>query len=112
MHMFYLYCFIYRSDTSLMDGGTLSEQKQKSTLGLSIQAHYKYRLTMGGSRGGQGVRTPLKNHKNIGFLNNICSDTLKITKLQSQHSMLGHHQPASEAPFKWCFAGGPMMAPL
>ena len=24
--------------------------------------------------------------------------------------MLGHHRPASETPFKWCFAGGPMMA--
>ena len=24
--------------------------------------------------------------------------------------MLGHHRPASETPFKWRFAGGPMMA--
>ena len=29
---------------------------------------------------------------------------------QSQHSMLGHYRPASETPFKWRFAGGPMMA--
>ena len=41
--------------------------------------------------GGQGVRTPLKNHKNIGFLSNTGLDPLKITKLPSQHSMLGHH---------------------
>ena len=34
----------------------------------------------------------------------------KITKLPSQHSMLGHHRPASETPFKWRFAGRPMMA--
>ena len=24
--------------------------------------------------------------------------------------MLGHHWPASEMPFEWHFAGGPMMA--
>ena len=64
---------------------------------------------------GAGVRTappPLKNHKNIGFLSNTGPDRLKITKLLSQHSMLGHHWPVpvSEMPFKWRFAGGPMMA--
>ena len=47
---------------------------------------------MGGSRGGQGVRTPLKNHKNIGFPSNIDPDPLKITKLPSQHSMVGHYR--------------------
>ena len=26
--------------------------------------------------------------------------------------MLGHHQHASETPFKWRYAGGPMMARL
>ena len=55
---------------------------------------------------------PLKNHKNIGFLSNFGPDPLQITKLLSQHSMLGHHQHASETPFKWRFAGGPMMARL
>ena len=45
--------------------------------------------------GGQGVRTPLKNHKNIGFLSNTGLDPLKITKLPSQHSMSGHHRPTS-----------------
>ena len=29
---------------------------------------------MGGGGGGQGVRTPLENHKNIGFLRNTGSD--------------------------------------
>ena len=53
---------------------------------------------------------PLKNHKNIGFLRNTGLDPLKITKLPSHHSMFGHHRHASETPFKWCFAGGPMMA--
>ena len=32
-----------------------------------------------------------------------------ITKLPCQHSMLGHQRHASETPFKWCFAGGPMI---
>ena len=61
-------------------------------------------------RGGQGVWTPLKNHKDIGFLSNTGQDPLKITKLPSQHSMLGHHRHTSEPPFKWRFAGRPMMA--
>ena len=30
--------------------------------------------------GGQGVRTPLKNHKNIGFLSNTGPDPLKKTQ--------------------------------
>ena len=60
--------------------------------------------------GGQGVRTPLKTHKNIGFLCNTGLDPLKITKLPSQYSMLGHHRPASQTPFQWRFAGGLMMA--
>ena len=56
--------------------------------------------------GGQGDGPPLKTHKNLGFLSNTGSDPLKITKLPSQYSMLGHHQPASETSFKWRFAGG------
>ena len=55
---------------------------------------------------------PLKIHKNIGFLSNIGLDPLKITKLPSQHLMLGHHWHASETPLKWRFAGGSMMARL
>ena len=50
--------------------------------------------------GAQGVRTPWKNHKNIGFLSNTGPEPLL---------MLGHHRPASETPLKWRFAGGPMM---
>ena len=56
-----------------------------------------------------GGPDPLKNHKNIGFLSNTGPDPLKITKLHSQYSMLGHHRPANETPFKWRFAGGPVM---
>ena len=64
---------------------------------------------MGGSRGGDRG-TPLKDHKKIGFLSNTGPDPLKIAKLLGQNSMLGHHQDASEGPFKWRFAGRPMMA--
>ena len=61
--------------------------------------------------GGQGVLTyPLKNHKNIEFLSNTGPDPLKFSKLPSQHSTLDHYRHASETPFKWCFAAGPMMA--
>ena len=48
----------------------------------------------------------LKNHKNIGFLSNTGPDPLKITKLPSQHSMLGHHRPASETPFNGVLLAG------
>ena len=29
--------------------------------------------------------------------------------LPSQPSIMGHYRPASETPFKWRFAGGPVM---
>ena len=38
------------------------------------------RSMAGGGGGGQRVRTSLKNHKAIGFLNNIGSDPLKNHK--------------------------------
>ena len=61
--------------------------------------------------GGGGLDPPpLENYTNIGFLSNTGPDLLKITKLPIQHSMLGHYRPASETPFIWRFAGGPMMA--
>ena len=59
----------------------------------------------------RGPGHPLKNHKNIGFLNNSDPDPPKNYKA-TEHSMLGHHRHASETPFKWRFAGGPMMARL
>ena len=62
--------------------------------------------------GDRGSGPPLKNHKLIGFLSNTDLDPLKITKLLGQNSMLGHHRHASETPFKWHFAGGPIMSRL
>ena len=52
-----------------------------------------------GGGGEQGSGPPLKNHKNIGILSNIDPDPLKITKLTSQHSMVGDYRHASEMPF-------------
>ena len=54
---------------------------------------------MGGSSEGTGGPDPLKKQKNIGFPSNINPD-LKITKLPSQHSMVGHYRHASETPFQ------------
>ena len=79
--------------------------------GSKIQYRPKqlFPMLMRGFRGGGGCRTPppLENHKKIGFLSNTGQDSLKT---HSQHPMLGHHRHASETPFKWRFAGGPMMA--
>ena len=69
-------------------------------------------VSMRGCRGDRGSGPLLKNHKNIGLLSNTGPDPLKIIKLPSQHSMLGHHRHASEMPFQWRFVGGPMMALL
>ena len=46
-----------------------------------------------------GPDPPLENYKNIGFPSNSGPNPFKITKLPIQHSMLGHHRPASETPF-------------
>ena len=51
-------------------------------------------------RVGQGVWNPHpEKSQNIGFLSNTGPDPLNITKLQSQHSMLGHHWHASKMLF-------------
>ena len=54
------------------------------------------RIHAGILRGDRGSGSPLKNHKNIGFLSKASPVPLKITKLPCQHSMLGHHRHASE----------------
>ena len=69
------------------------------------------RGSRGGDRGSGLTPTPKKS-QNIGFLSNLLQISRKITKLPGQHSMLGHHQHACETPFKWRFAGGPMIARL
>ena len=67
---------------------------------------------MRGSRGGDRGpdHRPLEIHKNIVFLGKLVWIPWKITKLLSQHSLFGYHRPASKTPFKWRFAGGPIIA--
>ena len=82
-----------------------------STMCIWYGLHLTYMCESRGE-GGQGVRPPppLENYKNIGFLSNTGLDPLLITKLLIQHSMLDHHRPARETPFKRRIAGGPLMA--
>ena len=63
-----------------------------------------------GGGGGRGSGPPFENHKNKRVFSNTGPDPLKIVKLPSQLSMLGHNRHASETPFKWPFAGGPKRA--
>ena len=88
---------------------------KEGTFGLLISYILHLLLTcqiMSGSRwgGGPDAPPPPENYKNMGFLSNTGPDPLKIIKLPIQHSMLGHHRPASETPFKWRLSGGPLMA--
>ena len=68
---------------------------------VSGQYHGQYQgqIQRGGGGGGRGSGSLLKNHKTIGFPSNIDPDTLKITKLPSQHLMVGHCRHASETHF-------------
>ena len=68
--------------------------------------------TWANPEGGTGVRTPLENHKNIGFLSNTCPNPLKNYKATTPAFNVGPSSHAREMPFKWRFAGGPMMARL
>ena len=56
-------------------------------------AHLDLMSSAGPEGSGQGVRTPLKNHKNTWFCSNNGPDPLKNSKLPSQHSMLGPSSP-------------------
>ena len=64
-----------------------------------------------GSIGGaeSGPPPPLKKHKNIRFRINTGPNPLN-NHISCKHSILGHHCHADKTPFKWRFAGGPMMA--
>ena len=62
--------------------------KTSFTISDTISFHSVHCVPYADPEGGgaQGVRTPVKNHKNIGFLSNTGLDPLKITKLPSQPS--------------------------
>ena len=62
-------------------------------------------------RGGTGgPDPPPRKSQKCRFFSNTDRDLLKILRIPSQHSILGHNNHASKMPFKWPFAGGPMMA--
>ena len=69
---------------------------------------------MGGSRGGQGVRTPppLKNHKNLGFLSNTDPDPLKNHKATKPTFNIGlsstRQRNAIQMAFRWRDDDGPL----
>ena len=67
---------------------------------------------MRGSRGGGGGLDPPENPKYIGFLSNTGLDPLKNHKATKPAFKFGLQRQARETPFKWCIAGGPMMARL
>ena len=77
-----------------------------------VQFLYQHGRIQRGGGGDRGSGHPWKITKIKVFLAILVQIPWKITKLPSQQSMLGHHRPASETPFKWRFTGGPMMAPF
>ena len=78
-----------------------------SVLFFSSQLHVRIQ----GGGGGQGVRIPENSqHHRVSFLAILVRIPWKITKLPSQHSMLGLNRPASETQCKWRFAGWPIRA--
>ena len=72
------------------------------------QIPHLIRIAMGGSRGGQGVRTPppLKNHKTTGFLSNTCPDPLKNHKDTEPSFNVG---TSSAHQRKWRADDGPLL---
>ena len=56
-------------------------------------------FTWADPEGSTGVWTHPEKSQIYRALSNTGPDPLKITKLPSQHSMLGHHWNASETPF-------------
>ena len=100
-------------DDEHCDGKEDNDQGQDGE-SLKIENRKQYNVNACADPEGEGgtgdTDPPGKLKKNIGFFSNTCPDPLKITKLPSQHSMLGNHRPARETPFKWRFAGGPSIA--
>ena len=67
---------------------------------------------MGGSRGGQGVRTPPppENSQKYSFFSNTGPDPLKNHKATNKKQAIIQYWAVICPPFKWRFAGWPMMA--
>ena len=72
---------------------------------------------MRGSRGGQRVRTPLKNHKNyIGFVRNTGPDPLTNHKASKPafnvRPLSAHQRNAIQMAFRWRADDGPLIVYL
>ena len=68
---------------------------------------------MGGSReGGTWGRDPPEKSQNIGFLSKTGLDPLGNHKTTKPALNFWPYRPTSETPFKWRFAGRPMIACL
>ena len=65
----------------------------------------------GGGRGG-GSRTPLKNHKNIGFISISGPDPLKNHKATKPAFNCRPLSACQQNAISMAFAGGPMMTPF
>ena len=76
---------------------------------ICVKLHNHGRIQRGG--GYRGCGPPLKNHKYIGFLSNTGPNLLKNHKATKPEFNIGQSS-ARQTPFKWRFAGGPMMAHL
>ena len=63
-------------------------------------------------RVGQGVQTPLENHKAIEFLINTGLDPKENHKATMTAFNVGPPSAHQQKTFKWCFTDGPMMARL
>ena len=96
-----LFCQI--KSTYLKKASTYLNRHRK--MGKLMQVHTIIN-PMRGSRGDYPPPQPLKITKLLGDLTIM----VRIPRKPSQYSMLGHHRPASETPFKWRFAGGSIMA--
>ena len=69
-------------------------------------------IYMCGSRGGGRGSAPPEKSRNIGDLSHSGPDPLKNHEATEPAFNVGPLQHASKMPFKWRFAGGPMMARL
>ena len=84
---------------------------QNSHLGVSGLQRAKHMVNMCRSRGGTGVRTPLKNHINIGFSSNTGPDLLKNSSYMYQASIqcrtiIGTPAKRHLMEFRWRADGG------
>ena len=53
----------------------------------------------------------LNSNDTVSHLVRICHTATRTGMLlPSQQTVTGHYRPASETPFKWRFAGGPIVA--